>query len=94
MDLFIAALCILIVVCITLHVYTREEQQESLDGNFRRLQISYLAVYLLGSGKLTEINLANFTDDLFKLVTGFKARMSMLSMKVMVLENMRSKFYS
>lgn len=50
-DMFIASLIILILVCIIIHFYTRQVQQQVKDTNYRGFQQTYLLVYLLAVGK-------------------------------------------
>ncbi|CAF0779867.1 unnamed protein product [Adineta steineri] len=49
MDMFVFALGFLIVVCIIIHLYTRQVQQQSKDPNYRNFQQTYLLVYLLAA---------------------------------------------
>ena len=51
MDMFVSALILLIIVCIIIHLYTRQVQQQAKDLNYRSFQQIYLTVYLLAAGK-------------------------------------------
>jgi hypothetical protein len=51
MDMFVAALIVLILICIVIHFYTRQVQQHIKDSSYRGFQQTYLIVYLLAAGK-------------------------------------------
>jgi hypothetical protein len=57
MDMFVFALGFLILLCIIIHFYTRQVQQQPKDSNYRGFQQTYLLVYLLAVGK-------NFNDKI------------------------------
>lgn len=92
-DMFVAALIILILACVAIHFYTRQVQQQVKDTNYRGFQQTYLLVYLLAVGE----NCVLFCEKYFfrwfsQRAIGFKDHMSTHCMKVMALENMKSKF--
>jgi len=47
MDMFMTALGCLIILCVIIHFYTRQVQQQPKDPSFRGFQQTYLLVYLL-----------------------------------------------
>jgi MFS family permease len=47
MDMFVTALVVLIIICIIIHFYTRQVQQQPKDTTYRSFQQTYLIVYLL-----------------------------------------------
>jgi hypothetical protein len=49
--MFVAALIVLILICIVIHFYTRQVQQHVKDSSYRGFQQTYLIVYLLAAGK-------------------------------------------
>ncbi len=49
--MFVAALVVLIIICIIIHFYTRQVQQQPKDTSYRSFQQTYLIVYLLAVGK-------------------------------------------
>ncbi len=51
MDMFVFALVVLIIICIIIHLYTRQVQLQPKDPNYRVFQQTYLIVYLLAVGK-------------------------------------------
>lgn len=51
MDMFVSALAVLIILCVIIHLYTRQVQQQPKDPSFRGFQQTYLIVYLLAVGE-------------------------------------------